>query len=275
MGGSKNDSAGRWLTNLIGLTGLIALVISTLAWTAGAAPTVTITTAPPTRAGSVSLKFFKCADANCTHGVNAECTIPIPAGITAAQKAALIQDVLDNPVATPVPPGGCGLTVVRGGNVLTVTNPPNGVECTKATDSTGEVMQVANDTTGLPVNYVSSFKLSGVPQSGSVTIGQNGISHSVPTTVGEPIVDVYASLALAFGEGSTGPNGFSLPGQSGTLRSFNFEVIDPGLTIEVNQSGFSTPSVPTASTWLLVALVLVSVGVATIVSRRRARANTV
>ncbi|MCG8404302.1 MAG: hypothetical protein MI923_03795 [Phycisphaerales bacterium] len=197
-----------------------------------AATTSTVTAAVPRHAGKVTLKIFKCGDAQCTHGVSCEVTVTITqadidANLSAAQKAAKIEAAIDAST--------CGVDVVRTGAVLTITS-EHGQEITKATDSTGEVMLADNDGVGVPVTYTTKAKLTGeTTEEGLATLGENGIFHTVETFPGQSIEEIYQAWAEVFGEGTFDENGFALPERSTIAHGFGFEVTDPGLTIEVTQ----------------------------------------
>ena len=248
----------------------LAVVLAlTLSVPAVASTTSTITTAAPRHAGDITVSIFVCADPECTHGVPCDVTVTItPADIaaelTAAQKAAKIEAAINGEP--------CGVNVVRTDNVLTITNPPNGQEITAATDATGEVMLADNDGIGVPVTYITKAKLiGGTTGEGTARFGENEESHTVVTTTADTINDIYQKWADAFGEGTYDEDGFVLPRRVTVAHGFDFEVTDPGLTIEVTQE--TERAIPTVSQWGLIVMGVLTLTVGAIVlgrSRRRA-----
>ncbi len=210
--------------------GKVALALGVLflggyASAALAGPSTTVTAFAPGKAGTVTLKLFVWADPNGRHGVPCTVNVNIPAGITAQQKAALIQAAINA--------SNCGVSTKRVGNTVKITA-KDGVDCTYAKDDTNEIMLVDNEDEGVPVEYTTLMSLSGETTDGLLEFGENGIFHGVPTG-GMPIPKIYEALREMFGEGEVTDRGFQLPPRFTDVRSFGFNVTDPGLTIEVWQ----------------------------------------
>lgn len=203
---------------------LCALLISLCCVSAGLA-LVTVECFAPAFAGTVTLKLFTYANPSGTHGTTTNVTVSIPAGVTPSQKAALIE----NAVRTQAP----WINTLRWGNRLFLDVDP-GLECTGAVDGTGEIMLVDNSGIGVPVTYRTRIKLSGMPLGGDAKVGENGQVRTV-ATAGKSIPQIYQEWQSQFGEGRIDGNGFHLPARTTIGRQFEFEVTDPGLTVEVEQ----------------------------------------
>lgn len=239
------------------------LMLSELANPAWALETFTATCAPPQRAGHITLEIAR--NSNPPQGEWSVCTstTAIPAGITAEQKAALIQAQLN--IDCP------GVNVVRQGATLTISGkqPYPNTRIRYAEDSTGEIFLLDDPNgIGIPVKYVTTASLQGSCTGGLATFGENGVSKTVMTT-GKTIPQIYADWQSLFGEGTVTPDGFQLPARQTISRSFMFEVTDPGLTIKVTQNEIEI--IPTLSQWglIIMAGLLVTVGAIVIVWRRQ------
>ena len=254
------------LSNKLRVVFLAAALVGIVGVTAAqAVPSSTVTTAAPRHAGDIELRFFTYADPQGTHGVPCSVTTTITqadidASITAEQKAAKIEAAINA--------SNCGVTVVRTGSVLTITAPPNGVKVTRALDQTGEILLVDNDGTGLPVEYRTRARLYGnTTTNGIARIGENGVTSQIATSTALTLEDIYAGWVAGFGVGGYDEHGLVLPVRQGEIHGFEFEVTDPGLSIEVSQEMVNP--IPTVSEWGMIIMTLLLLTAGTIVLGRR------
>jgi len=245
------------------LTIVSFLMLIELANPAWALETFTATCARPQRAGHITLELSH--NSNPPQGEWGVCTstTEIPAGISAEQKAALIEAQINRDCP--------GFNVVRRGATLTISSkePYPNTRIRYAEDSTGEVFLMDDPCgIGIPVKYVTKASLQGSCMGGLATFGENGVSETV-MTAGKTIPQIYAEWQSLFGEGTVTPDGFQLPKRQTVSRSFMFEVTDPGLTIKVTQKEIEI--IPTVTQWGLIAMagLLVTVGAIVIVRHRR------
>ncbi len=216
---------------LLGALGLLAV---TAGYTpqALAAGSTTVTAFPPGKAGTVTIRLFVCADAQCRHGVPCDVNVNVPANITAEQKAALIQAAINR--------APCGVETRRVGNQVFITS-RDGVRCTFARDDTNEIMLVDNDEEGVPVEYTTTVNFLGETTGGDVEFGENDSRAAAPTG-GRSIKEILEDFRRQFGEGEVTDRGLELPPRFGDYHGFFFNVTDPGLTIEVYQEVKSEPA---------------------------------
>jgi hypothetical protein len=231
-------------------------------------PSFQIVCQPPDHFGMFGVTVFKYVSSKHDHGVSCQVNVAIPAGITGPEKATLIANAIS---AT------CGVTATTGGtNVVNVSDNGAGnygVACWGLSDGTGEYGQAESDKKDQSTSYQTKMKLTGSSSSGEVTFGQNDAVHTV-TTDGKTLLEIYQDLATAFGEGTADTSGFALdPTGCNLPRSFEWEVTDPSLTIEITQEEILRMPTASGATLAAIVVLLLTMGIVTIRLRRHRRAE--
>jgi hypothetical protein len=197
-------------------------------------PTIECRTALKT--GKITFRAYTGTDGPAGHGFFHEITIPseshnnILAGTSGPDKARIIAYYINS--------GQYPFSATVDGSEVTL-NYTGGVQGYSSgimvlTDKTNEWTKVQHEGNGRPRKYRTTYSVTGAPQGGMVTCGENFTSQIVSTT-GKTLAQIHADLAGAFGEGTAGPGHFTLPQRQSFDRTFFFDLTDPGLDITVIQ----------------------------------------
>jgi hypothetical protein len=228
-----------------------------------------VTITAPTRDGSVKFEFIR-HDWHDNPGAEGAIFSSTTEGITADMNSAEKADKIKDQILNDVPNINIQVTNVEGGVILTITSTAIGtpeVHCKSAFDGTGQQLKINN--IDMPnFEHKNKAKLNGSSSSGSATLCEDGVCKTV-TTDGKTVQQIYSEWQSQFGEGTVTPEGFELPSRDTRSSSFEFEVTDPNLTMEVTQSYIR--EIPTVSEWglIIMTMLLLTVGAVVIMRRRR------
>ena len=202
----------------------------------------TATCGTPKHNGQIKVKIFISVDPKNQHGIPVTKTVDIDGTWSAAKKAEEIAKALRADVQRN------GATITANGATVTVTNnnPAWKAFIELTNDTSGEFDKTDHDEDGDSIGdpediaYQTTITLSGTPTtSGSVTVGENGLTTTVLTEPSMGISDMYLNLQSALG-GTIQSEGLVLPVNTYPSNlpysmSFEYEATDPGLGIQVKQ----------------------------------------